>query len=162
MPSFDIVSKVNEQEVDNAVNTTIREMTNRFDFKGTQSKIERKELEITITADDQTKLAAIQGMLKTHFTKRQIDVKALDFGKPESASGNLLRQVVKVKQGVDQDNAKKIVKTLKESGLKKVQASIRGEEVRVDGPKRDDLQAAIQVIKAIPLELPLQFINFRD
>lgn len=161
MPSFDVVSKIDLQEVDNAVQGVAREIKNRYDFKDSKSTIERKEEVITILADDDYKLGAMQDMLKVYFTRRQLDAKALDFGKEESASGNMLRQEIKVKQGIDQDNAKKIVKLIKEQKLK-VQASIRSDEVRVDGKVRDDLQQAIQFIKAQDMPLPLQFINFRD
>jgi len=161
MPSFDIVSKTDMQEVDNAVNSVIREIANRYDFKGTKSAVERKEEEIIIIGDDDYKLKAIAEMLKVHFTKRKIEPTALDFGTPEKAAGNTLRQVVKVKQGIEQEIAKKIVKDIKDSKMK-VQASIKGDELRVQGAKRDDLQAAIALVKTLDLPLPLQFVNFRD
>lgn len=161
MPSFDIVSVTDMQEVDNAVNSVIREIGSRYDFKGTKCSVERKDKEITINADDDYKLGAIQDMLKVHFTRRKIDPRALDFKDPEKATGMTIRQVVNVKQGIEQEIAKEIVKHIKDSKMK-VQASIRGEELRVTGAKRDDLQAAIQLVKAMPLSLPVQFINFRD
>jgi len=161
MPSFDIVSKVDLQEVDNAVNSVVKEIEQRYDFKGSNCSVKRDEDEITVKADDDYKLDQIHGMLKTHFTRRKIDAKSLDFGKSEMASGNTVRQKIKVKQGIDSDNAKKIVKEIK-STKAKVQASVRGEEVRVDGKKRDDLQNVIAMIKEFKIELPLQFINFRD
>ncbi|MDA0781555.1 MAG: YajQ family cyclic di-GMP-binding protein [Rickettsiales bacterium] len=161
MPSFDIVSKVDIQEVDNAVNSVLREVAQRFDFKGSNCTLELDDNEITVKADDDYKLDQIQLMLKGHFTKRKIDAKSLDFGKPEMASGNSVRQKITVKQGIDSDTAKLIVKEIKNSKIK-VQASIRGEEVRVDGKKRDDLQNVISMIKESKLDLPLQFINFRD
>lgn len=161
MPSFDIVSVTDMQEVDNAVNSVKREMDNRYDFKGTNCSVERKDKEITIVADSDYKLTAMQDMLKVHFTKRKLDPRALDFKKAEAAFGNNIRQIAEVKQGIEQEVAKQIVKHIKDSKMK-VQASIRGEELRVTGTKRDDLQAAIQMIKALPLQLPLQFINFRD
>jgi uncharacterized protein YajQ (UPF0234 family) len=161
MPSFDIVSKTDMQEIDNAVNTARREMENRYDFKGSKCTIERKEEEITILADDDYKIKAIQDILKTHITRRKIDVKALEFKEPEKASGNALRQLVKVKQGIEQEVAKKIVKALKDSKMK-VQASIQGDQLRVSGPKRDTLQEAIQFVRGMDVEVPLQFDNFRD
>jgi cyclic-di-GMP-binding protein len=161
MPSFDIVSVTDMQEVDNAVNSSVREISNRYDFKGSKSTITREDKEVTILADDDMKLKAMQDSLKTHFTKRQLDSKALDFSKPEAASGAMVRQKIKIKQGIEQEIAKKITKHIKDSKMK-VQASIRGDELRVQGVKRDDLQAAIALIKAMDVECPLQFVNFRD
>lgn len=161
MPSFDIVSQADMQAVDNAVNSVKREIDQRYDFKGTKCSVERKDNEITINADDEHKRRAIEDMFKVHFTRQKIDPKALSFEKPQAASGNTIRQIVKIKQGVDQDNAKKIVKFIKDSKMK-VQASIRGDEVRVDGKKIDDLQEAIALVKGMDMELPLQYINFRS
>jgi uncharacterized protein YajQ (UPF0234 family) len=161
MPSFDVVSKVDLQEVDNAVNSVLREVEQRYDFKGSNCTLKRDEHDITIVADTNYMLEQIQDMLKVHFTRRKIDPKSLDFGKPEMASGNCLRQKITVKEGIDADTAKIITKDIKGSKLK-VQASIRGEEVRIDGKKRDDLQEAMAHIKALNIEVPLQFINFRD
>lgn len=161
MPSFDVVSKTDMQEVDNAVNSVKREIDQRYDFKGSNSSIERKDSDITIVADDDYKLGAIIDMVKVHFTRRNIDPRALDMGKVEKASGNALRQVVKVKQGIDSDSAKKIVKMIKDEKFK-VQASIRSDEVRIEGKKRDDLQEVISFLKNSKVDLPLQFINFRD
>ncbi len=161
MPSFDIVSRADMQEVDNAVNGVQREIDQRYDFKGTNCSVERKEQDITVLADDDYKLKAIQDMIKVHATRRQLDPKSFEFTKAEKASGNTLRQVIKVRQGIDQDNAKKIVKAIKDSKMK-VQASIRGEEVRIDGKKRDDLQEAIGLLKEMQIDLALQYVNFRD
>lgn len=161
MPSFDVVSKVDLQEVDNAVNSVEREIAQRYDFKGSNTSVKREETEITILADDNYKLEQVQGMLKGHVTRRKIDAKSLDFTTPEQASGNSLRQKVLVRQGIDSDSAKKIVKEIKNSKIK-VQASIRGEEVRVDGKKRDDLQQVISMLSEVSVDVPLQFINFRD
>ncbi len=163
MPSFDIVSKIDLQEIDNAVNSVLRELTNRYDFKGAQFSIELKKQDnlILVNAQDDYKLKAIQDSLKVYATKRGIDVKALDFQKEESASGNSLRQEIKLKNGIDQESAKKITKKIKDAKLK-VQASIRGEEVRVEGKKRDDLQEVMSFVKKEINDLPLQFINFRD
>ena len=161
MPSFDIVSKVDMQEVDNAVNSVLREITQRYDFKGSNSNVDRDDADITILTGDDYKLSQIQDMLKVHFTRRDIDAKSLEFGTQEQASGNMIRQKITVKQGVDSDTAKSIVKEIKSYKLK-VQASIRGEEVRVEGKKRDDLQNVMSHLKGLSIELPLQFINFRD
>ena len=163
MPSFDIVSKINLQEVDNAVNSVLRELSNRYDFKGAVFSIELKSKEnlINLTADSDYKLEAIRDSLKVFATKRGIDVKALDFQKEEKAGGNMLRQEVKLRNGIEQEIAKKIVKHVKDAKMK-VQASIKGDEVRVDGKKRDDLQEAIALLKSANYEIPLQFINFRE
>lgn len=161
MPSFDVVSETNMQEVDNALNSAKRELGNRYDFKGSKSTFESDKDSITILADDDMKLKAMTEMLKTYMTRRNVDVKCLDFGKPEMASGNMTRVAIKIKKGIDQDNAKKITKAIKDNGLK-IQASIQGEQVRVTGKKKDDLQEAITFIKQLPIELPLQFVNFRD
>lgn len=161
MPSFDIVSKADLQEVDNAVQSVSREMTGRYDFKGSQSSIERQDKEITILADDDYKLGAIQEMLKIHITRRKLDTKLLDFQNPQKASGNTLRQKVLVKEGIASEIAKDIIKAIKDRKMK-VQASIRGDELRVEGKKRDDLQEVMTMIKQMPLTIPVQFINFRD
>lgn len=163
MPSFDVVSKIDMQEVDNAVNSTLRELTNRYDFKGIKFEINLKQKDnvINIMAEDEHKLKAISESLKVFFVKRGIDPKALEFGKEEKASGSSLRQEIKLKNGIDQENAKKIVKQIKEMKIK-VQASIKGDEIRVDGKKIDDLQEAMAVLRSANHEVPLQFINFRD
>lgn len=162
MPSFDIVCQVDLQEVDNAVNGVLRELTNRYDFKGAKFSldIDKKENKILIAAQDDYKLNQIQGSLKAHMVKRGIDAKVLEFKKEEAASHNSYRQTVNIKQGIDQESAKEIVKDIKAKKFK-VQASIRGEEIRVEGKKRDDLQVVMSDIKA-NFDLPLQFINFRD
>ena len=161
MPSFDIVCKTDMQEVDNAINSVTREIEQRYDFKGSNCSVKREDAEVTLLADDNYKLDQIHGMLKAHFVRRKVDPKALDFGKQEAASGNTIRQKIKIKQGVDTDIAKKIVKEIKGTKMK-VQASIRGEEVRVDGKKIDDLQEVISFVKGLDMPLPLQYINFRD
>ncbi len=163
MPSLDIVSKVDMQEVDNAVNSTVRELSNRYDFKGSKFTIDLKKQEdlILISAEDSYKLKAIQESLKVFATKRNIDTKSFIFEKEEDATGNSLRQEVKIKNGIDQESAKKIVKQIKNSKIK-VQASIRGDELRVEGKKRDDLQEVINMVKKESSDLALQFINFRD
>lgn len=163
MPSFDIVSKINMQEVDNAVNSVLRELTNRYDFKGAKFSVElqNKEEKIIITAEDEYKIGQISDSLKVFCVKRGVDPKALDFQKEERAGGNTIKQEIKLKNGIDQEVAKKITKQIKETKMK-VQASIRGDEVRVEAKKRDDLQEAIALIKSSSYEIPLQFINFRE
>jgi cyclic-di-GMP-binding protein len=163
MPSFDIVSNIDMQEIDNVVNSVLRELKNRYDFKGAvfEVEIDSKENQIKIHVEDEYKLGQIGDSIKVFATKRGIDVKALEFEKLEKAGGQSLRQNVKIKQGIDSENAKKVVKFIKDKKLK-VQASIRGEEVRVEGKKRDDLQDVMNELKSFSLDLPLQFINFRD
>lgn len=163
MPSFDVVSKIDLQEVDNAVNTVMREIGNRYDFKSVKWSIEldKKEKNITIVAESEYCLEQIQNSLKGSFVKRKLDPLSLDFQKEEKASGNSLRQIVKIKEGIEQDIAKQITKYFKQSKLK-VQVSIQGDEVRVSGKSRDDLQTSIQEIKGLNLGIPLQFVNFRD
>ena len=163
MPSFDVVSKVDIQEVSNAVNNTLKEIGNRYDFKNFKWSLEldRKEKKIEINADGDYYLEQIINSLKASFVKRQLDVKSMGFATVEKASGNTLRQKITIKEGIDQDNAKKITKHFKVSKMK-VQASIQGDEVRVSGKSRDDLQQSIQEIKGLDIPLALQFINFRD
>ena len=161
MPSFDIVSKTDLAEVDNAVQGVAREITTRFDFKGSNSTITREEAAITLNADDATKLRQMQDLVKGYFARRKLDPQALDWKEEEKAAGNTLRQVALVKQGIDREAGKTIVKALKDSKLK-VQTAIQGDELRVTGKKRDDLQAAIALVRGLKIELPLQFVNFRD
>jgi len=161
MPSFDIVSETDMQEVDNALQNVQREIATRYDFKGSNTTVERKEKEITISAADQYKLDQVQQMLKGHVTRRKLDAKCLEFKTPEAATGNSLRQTVVVKQGVDQETAKKIVKQIKDS-KSKTQAAIQGESVRITGKKKDEPQEIIALVRGMNLELPLQYINFRD
>ncbi len=161
MPSFDIVSKTELAEVDNAVQGVVREIGTRFDFKGSHCTVERKEAQINILADDDMKLKQIQELLKGYITRRKLDAGALEFKDPQKASGNALRQEVIVKQGIDQVLAKKIVKEIKDNKLK-VQVSIQGDELRVSGKKKDDLQTAIQFVRGLKIEQPLQYVNFRD
>ncbi|MBK17875.1 MAG: YajQ family cyclic di-GMP-binding protein [Rhodospirillaceae bacterium] len=161
MPSFDIVSRTEMTEVDNAVQGAMREIGTRYDFKGSSSSIERNEQVLQILADDELKLKQVQELLRGHMAKRKVDVRALDFQKPEKAFGNSMRQNVLVKQGVERELAQKIVKTIKGAKMK-VQVAIQGDELRVTGKKRDDLQAAIALIKENKFDHPLQYINFRD
>jgi hypothetical protein len=161
MPSFDIVSKTDLSEVDNAINGMRREIETRFDFKGSKCTIERKDELLTMLADDDLKLKQMQELLKGYITRRKLDAGALDFKPPEKATGNSLRQVVQVKQGIEQTLAKDIVRSIKDSKLK-VQVSIQGDELRVSGKKRDDLQTAIQHVREMKIQQPLQYVNFRD
>ena len=161
MPSFDIVSKTDLAEVDNALHGMVREIGQRFDFKGSKCTIERLENVLTVNADDALKLKQMHELLKTHLTRRKLDAGALEFKDPEKASGNTVRQTVIVRQGVAADLAKRIVREIKDGKLK-VQVAIQGDELRVSGKKRDDLQAAIQLVRGLKIEQPLQYVNFRD
>lgn len=161
MPSFDIVSETDMAEVDNALQMMSREIGQRYDFKGSKSSIEREKETLTLLADDDYKLSAMHDLLKVHLTRRKVDTQALDFKTKEAASGNMIRQKIVVKQGIDQETAKKLTKEIKASKMK-VQASIQGDVVRITGKKRDDLQEAITMVKGLKIELPLQYINFRD
>lgn len=161
MPSFDIVSRTEMTEVDNAVQGAMREIGTRYDFKGSSSTIERNDENLLIKTEDDLKLKQVQELLRGHMAKRKVDVGVLDFKEPEKAFGNSLRQTVLVKQGIERDLAQKIVKTIKGSKVK-VQVAIQGDELRVSGKKRDDLQAAIALIKESKIDQPLQYINFRD
>lgn len=161
MPSFDIVSRTDLPEVSNALNAMTKEISQRFDFKGSISSVELKEEDIVLIADDDLKLRQLHELLKTHLTRRKVDAKALDMQTPEKATGNSLRQKVAIRQGIEQETSKKISKAIKTSKMK-VQASIQGDEVRISGKKRDDLQQAMALVKDLDIDLPLQFVNFRD
>lgn len=163
MASFDVVSQIDYQEVLNANNGVQREIGNRYDFKSVKWSLEldKKEKELIINAENDYCLGQIQTSLKGCFVKRGLDPRALDFKEPEKATGNSLRQTVKIKEGIEQEVSKKIVKAIKDSKIK-VQASIQGQELRISGKNRDDLQETIQLIKNLDLDLPLQYINFRE
>ena len=161
MPSFDIVSEVNEQEVKNAVEQTNKEVTNRYDFKGSDARVEQKELDLTVFADDDFKLGQVMDVLRARLAKRNVDVRCLEPGTVEKISGDKVKLPVKLKAGIAQDKAKSIVKLIKDSKLK-VAGSIQGEAVRVSGAKRDELQSVIQLVKQSVTDVPIQFINFRD
>ena len=161
MPSFDITSEVNKVELKNAIEQSNKEITNRFDFKGSDARIEQNELQLTVYADDDFKLKHVMDVFQGKCAKRGVDVRALDPKDAEKISGNKMKQLVDVKNGIEQEMAKRIVKLIKEAKIK-VQASIQGDAVRVSGAKKDDLQAAIQLVKASVKEIPLQFQNFRD
>jgi uncharacterized protein YajQ (UPF0234 family) len=163
MPSFDIVSQVNQQEVKNAVEQANKEIANRYDFKGSDARIEfkEKEVELAVFADDDFKLGQVMDVLRGRLAKRNVDPRYLDPGTKETISGDKVKQQVKVKNGIEQEKAKSIVKLIKDAKLK-VAGSIQGDAVRVSGAKKDDLQAAIQLVRSSVADLPLQFINFRD
>ena len=160
MPSFDIVSKIDMTSVDNALQGVMKEMQVRYDFKGSKSEISKTDEAILISADDELKRRQVEELLVTHLTRKGVDTKALEFGRVEQASGNMVRQTVTVRQGIQRDVAQKIVKAIKSSKLK-TQAAIQGDEVRVSGKKRD-LQDTMAMIKELGVEFPLQFENFRD
>jgi hypothetical protein len=161
MPSFDIVSRLDLAEVDNALAGLAREIGTRYDFKDSKSQVTRQESALLLLADDDLKLKQIHELLKVHLTRRKVDAGALDFKPPEKASGSMLRQTVALRQGVERELAKRLVRELKDSRLK-LQASVQGEEVRVTAKKRDDLQAAIALIRGLKIEQPLQYVNFRE
>ncbi len=161
MPSFDIVSRLEMAEVDNALAAIAREIGTRYDFKDSKSTIARQEAQLLLLADDDLKLKQMHELLKVHLTRRKVDAGALDFKPPEKASGNMLRQTILLKQGLDRELAKRLVREIKDSKLK-VQAAVQGEELRVSGKKRDDLQAAMALVRGLKIEQPLQFVNFRD
>ena len=161
MPSFDVVSEVDIQEVRNGVDQAARELSQRFDFKGTDSSIELKEKTIEIHTESEARLQALRQMLEEKMVKRQVSLKTLDYGKVEEATRGTARQVVTLKAGLSSDKAKEVNRALKESGLK-VQSSTQGEAVRVTGKKRDDLQGAIAFLKDKDFDIPLQYKNFRD
>ena len=161
MPSFDIVSEVNQVEVRNATDQTNKEVSTRFDFKGSDARVESAEKTLTLFADNDFQLSQVADILTGKLTKRGVDVRSLKHGDVEKISGNKVKQVVTVRVGIDQELAKKIVRFVKDSKLK-VQASIQGDAVRVSGAKRDDLQSAIALVKKSVTDYPVQFINFRD
>lgn len=161
MPSFDTVCEPNMVEVRNAVDTSAKEIGTRFDFKGTSAAIELKDKDITLYGDAEFQLTQVEDILRNKLTKRSVDVRFLDVGKVEKVGGDKVKQVIKVKNGVSSEDGKKIQQAIKASKLK-VQAAIQGDSVRVTGAKRDDLQAAIALIRGEMKELPLSFDNFRD
>jgi uncharacterized protein YajQ (UPF0234 family) len=161
MPSFDIVSEVNQVEVNNAVDQTNKEVSTRFDFKGSDARIEHKDKVLTLFADDEFKLSQVTDILTGKLTKRGIDIRSLKYGDVEKVSGNKVKQLITVRTGVEQELSKKIVRVLKDSKLK-VQGSIQGDAVRVTSAKRDELQSAIALVKKSIADFPLQFNNFRD
>jgi len=161
MPSFDIVSRVDFQEIDNAIANALREITNRYDFKGSNTTLERSEKVITIVTEDDLKLSQVNDILISHFVRRKLDPLALGKKDKEKAGGDRIRQTISLVEGIEQDVAKKITAEIKSSKMK-VQAKINGNELRIDGKKRDDLQSAMQLIEDLQVGIPVQFINFRD
>ena len=162
MPSFDIASKVDVQTLDNALNTAKKEILTRYDFKNSKTEIEvdKKALTINILTEDSMRLSNIQDIISIRMAKQGLDTKALDFGKEEYASGNMIKKEIKVRQGVDKEVGKKIVKLIKDSNIK-VQPSIMDDIIRVTGKKLDDLQAVIAMLRRADVEIPLQFINMK-
>jgi len=161
LPSFDIVSRIDLAEVDNALSGMTREIGTRFDFKGSKCTIEREDGILKLFADDELKLKQMHELLKVHLTRRKVDAAALDYKPPEKASGNRLRQTIALRRGVDANLARQLIREIKDSKLK-VQLSIQGDEVRVTSKKRDDLQAVIAVVRGLKIDQPLQYLNFRD
>jgi len=161
MPSFDIVSKVDMQEVDNAVNQTAKEIGQRYDFKGSKSDISLEGGAIRILADDDYKMKAVVDILQSKCIKRGVSLKALQYGKVEQASGGMVRQIVTIQQGISKEKGKEIIAVIKESKIK-VQGQIQDDQVRVSGKNRDDLQETIRLLKGKDLGVDLQFINFRE
>ena len=161
MPSFDVVSRVDFQEIDNAIANALREITNRYDFKGSNTTLERSEKVITIVTDDDLKLSQVNDILISHFVRRKLDPLALGKKDKEKAGGDRIRQTISLVEGIEQDVAKKITSEIKSSKMK-IQAKINGNELRIDGKKRDDLQLAMKIIEDLNIGIPLQFINFRD
>ena len=161
MPSLDVVSKTNIAEVDNALNSVAREVKQRFDFKGTTCSIERSGNTLSITADDNMLLRQMHDLLYKYCARRGVDSRFLDFKSPQNATKGSLRQEVLIREGIDQTLGKQIIKMIKGTKLK-VQVAIQGDELRISGKKRDDLQLTIESIKEMKIALPLQYINFRD
>lgn len=161
MPSFDVVCKLDRHEVDNAINQASKELAQRYDFKGTDSTVEMTAEGIVVKSNSEGRLDAARDVLETKMVKRKVSLKSLDAQKPQQAGGSTWRQLIKLIEGIDKEKAKEIVKAIKGSKMK-VQASIQGDEVRVSGKKRDDLQAAIAMLKEQDFGVPLNFVNFRD
>ena len=161
MPSFDVVSRLDFQEIDNAISNVIREITTRYDFKGSQTTLERKENDLTVITEDEMKLSQVLDLIITHLVRRKVDPLTLQEGIKEKAGGDKVRQIYKLNEGIEQPIAKKITADVKSSKIK-VQVKINGNELRVDGKKRDDLQAVMQMIEDCKIGIPLQFVNFRD
>ena len=161
MPSFDVVSRLEMQEIDNAVSNAMKEITQRYDFKGSISKLERSDNIVTLLTEDDMKAKQVIEILTSHLIKRKIDPKAVKLKSSENASGKTIRQKYDLLEGIDQEMGKKITKMIKDTKLK-VQAKIQGNELRISGAKKDNLQDVMSKINELKLELPLQFVNFRD
>jgi uncharacterized protein YajQ (UPF0234 family) len=162
VPTFDVVSQVDQQEVRNAVDQAQRELTTRFDFKDTGSTIELGKDTLTLRSNTEDRIRALRVVIEEKFVKRKLSLKSLDWGKIEEAAGGTVRQEVTIKSGISSDNARDLNKRIKAMNLKGVQSSTQGDSIRVSGKKRDDLQAVIAALKAEDLDYPLQFENFRD
>lgn len=161
MPSFDIVSKVDMQEVDNAVNQAIKEIAQRYDFKGSKSEISLEKDSIKVLSDDDYKLKAVVDVLQSKFIKRNISIKAMQYAKPEQASGGMVRQIITIQQGISKEKGKDIIAAIKEAKLK-VQAQIQDDQVRVTGKSIDDLQDIIALLKEKNMDIEMQYVNFRS
>lgn len=161
MPSFDVVSRLNFQEIDNAIGNILREISTRFDFKGSNTTIERSEKQLTVVTEDELKLKQVHSLIITHLVRRKVDTLSLKVSLKEKASGNKIRQVYNFVEGIEQPIAKKITANIKNLKLK-VNVKINGNELRVDGKKKDDLQNVIQIIKDAKLDIPVQFVNYRE
>ena len=161
MPSFDVVSRLDHQEIDNAIGNAIREITTRYDFKGSNTSIEKKDDSIVVLTDDEMKAGQVNDMLVTHFVRRKVDPLCLKKKELEKAGGNKIKQIYDLIEGIDQSICKKLIADVKSSMIK-VQVKINGNELRVDGKKKDDLQSVIQLIESSNIGIPIQFINFRD
>ena len=162
MPSFDVVSEVNRQELKNAVDQAQREISQRYDFKNTNSSVEQNDLILTLRTASEDRLRALKTVLEERLVKRGVSLRGLDWGKVEAATGDTVRQVVTVKIGISSDKAREINKLIKEKGPKGVSTQTQGDSIRVSGKKRDDLQSTISLLKATDLGVPMQFVNFRD
>jgi uncharacterized protein YajQ (UPF0234 family) len=162
MPSFDMVSEIDNQELKNAVDQAQRELANRYDFKNTNSSIELTDLKLTLKTASEDRLRALKILLEERLVKRGVSLKCLDWGKVEQASGDTVRQLVTIKVGINSEKAKEVNKLIKEKGPKGVSSQTQSDQVRVTGKKRDDLQTVISLLKSTDLGIPLQFINFRD
>ena len=161
MPSFDVVSRLDFQEIDNAIANVLREISTRYDFKGSQTTLERKDKDLTVVTDDELKLNQVHDLIITHFVRRKVDPLTLKKDSKEKAGGDKVRQVYKLNEGIEQVIAKKITANVKSSKIK-VQVKINGNELRIEGKKKDDLQAVMKMIEEAKVGIPIQFINFRD
>ena len=161
MPSFDVVSRLDFQEINNAIANVLREISTRYDFKGSQTTLERKDKDLTVVTDDELKLNQVHDLIITHFVRRKVDPLSLKEDSKEKAGGDKVRQVYKLNEGIEQVIAKKITADIKSSKIK-VQVKINGNELRVEGKKKDDLQTVMKMIEEAKVGIPIQFINFRD
>ena len=161
MPSFDVVSRFDFQEIENAIANVLREISTRYDFKGSQTTLERKDKDLTVVTDDELKLNQVHDLIITHFVRRKVDPLTLKKDSKEKAGGDKVRQVYKLNEGIEQAIAKKITTDVKSSKIK-VQVKINGNELRIEGKKKDDLQTVMKMIEDKKLEIPIQFVNFRD